>query len=60
MKKSFLDELQKQAQIQSKLNKSSILPHQLDPFTAFVGNYPWQTIVVLSAVTAFVLNFIHF
>ena len=48
----FLQSLQQQAALQSKLSTTRVLPSQLDHFTTFVGNYPWQTILVLSGLSA--------
>lgn len=49
---AFLQQLQQQAKLQSRLSTSRILPSQLDAFTTFVGNYPWQTILFLSGISA--------
>jgi|GEM_PF-1749535 len=50
---TFLQQLQEQAKLQSHLSTSRVLPKQLDPLSTFIGNCPWQIILVLSGVTAF-------
>lgn len=52
----FIKQLQKEAQKQAILHENRILPRQLDVITAFVGNYPWQVISVLSLVTALLVG----
>lgn len=51
---SFLKELKKQAHLQSTLHTHRFFPRQLDPFTSFIGNYPWQVLLISSGITAFV------
>lgn len=53
----FLKKLQTEAKLQAKLESKKILPSQLDWFTGFVGRYPWQVILCLSFLAAFVLEF---
>jgi hypothetical protein len=48
----FLEKLQEQAKLQSKLNEHRIFPRQLDNITSFIGNYPWQTLLVISFLSA--------
>ena len=54
----FLTELENLAQSQAKLNQSRLIPARLDPVTSFIGNHPWQVILVLSLATA-LLNFLY-
>lgn len=49
----FLDLLKKEAKKQSVLETHRLLPTSLDPITAFIGEYSWQTILVLSFLSAF-------
>lgn len=58
MKKSdFLNQLQKQAAKQAVLQEKRLLPKQFDFISAFVGNYPWQVLIIVSLLTAAVLSF---
>jgi hypothetical protein len=50
--KKFLQELQKQAKLQSKLEVTRFFPKPLDPLMSFIGNYPWQFLLISSAVSA--------
>ncbi|NCN03966.1 MAG: hypothetical protein GW942_02735 [Candidatus Pacebacteria bacterium] len=50
--KDFVSLLQEQAQLQSKLNKERLLPREVDWATSFIGNYPWQFILVISVIGA--------
>ncbi len=52
----FLHTLQQEAKRQSPLSQSRFFPQPLDPVMAFIGNYPWQTVLVLSGVTAVILE----
>lgn len=52
----FLEELQIQAKRQATLHRDSPVPARLNFLTAFIGNYPWQTLLVLSGVTAVVIS----
>lgn len=54
---SFLDQLEQEAQKQSHLAQTRLLPRQLDWLTSLVGTYPWQTLLVASGVTAAVSFF---
>ena len=56
----FLENLQEQAKLQSELSSSHVLPKQFDGMAAFVGNYPWQFLLVSSGVTALVLCALEF
>lgn len=52
----FLSELQRQASLQAPLNQKRWLPKQVDPITSFIGNYPWQTLLIISGVTALLIR----
>jgi uncharacterized protein YlaN (UPF0358 family) len=52
----FLEQLQRQAEKQAKLHHLRFIPPQLDNLTSLVGRYPWQVMLVLSALTAIVLE----
>jgi hypothetical protein len=51
----FLAQLQQQAELQATLNTSRVLPKQADWLTAFIGNHPWQTLVILSTLSTLFL-----
>jgi hypothetical protein len=55
-KMDFLSKLQFEAQMQARLHSNKVLPDKLDSIAAFVGNYPWQVLAVLSGLTAFGLE----
>ncbi len=57
---SFLEELQKEAENQAKLSQSRMLPAQLDWLTSLVGRYSWQTITVMSFLTAAAIHFLKY
>lgn len=48
----FISLLQDQARKQSGLNRHRLLPKKMDAVTSVVGNYPWQVILTLSLVGA--------
>jgi hypothetical protein len=48
----FLSQLEEQAELQSRLHDQRIIPSQLDPFTAIIGNFPWQSLLILSGISA--------
>jgi hypothetical protein len=52
----FLIELEKQAELQSKIYRKRLLPARLDFLTAFIGNYPWQILLFLSGVTSLAVS----
>ncbi len=54
----FLTKLQIQAKMQSRLEKSRILPHQADGLASFVGRYSWQTLLAASLITTILLEVI--
>ena len=55
---TFLVELQKEAEEQAKLSRTRILPSQLDWLTSAIGNYPWQTVAMLSFATAVLVQLV--
>ncbi len=52
----FLLKLEKQAGLQAKIYHKRVLPTRIDFLTAFIGNYPWQTLLFLSGITAIFLS----
>jgi hypothetical protein len=52
----FIERLQEEAALQSRLHSQRLLPKQLDSLTSLVGNYPWQVILVVSGLTALILE----
>lgn len=54
----FLTVLQEQAEKQSQLHKTRILPKNVDWLTSMIGNYPWQFILGLSILGAVVWEFV--
>ena len=52
----FLAQLEFQAKKQAVLHEKRLIPRQLDWFTSLVGNYPWQTILTLSLLTAVLIE----
>lgn len=56
---SFVARLQAEAALQSQLHKRRFLPSQLDWLTSLIGNYPWQVMLLLSGVTAGLLEVLH-
>ncbi len=55
-REDFLVKLQHQASLQAPLNEHRWLPKQIDPVTSFIGNYPWQTLLIISGVTALLMR----
>ncbi|MBW7944786.1 hypothetical protein H3C70_05315 [Patescibacteria group bacterium] len=53
--RQFLQELQRQAELQSQLSTTRILPRHADWLTTLIGNHPWQTLVVISTVSTIVM-----
>jgi len=51
----FLRKLQIQAQLQSTLSSSHILPKQTDWLLSLIGNHPWQTVVVLATISTLLM-----
>ncbi len=52
----FLQRLEAEASLQAQLHQRRVLPAQLDVVTSFIGRYSWQTLVVVSGITAAVLT----
>lgn len=50
----FIKKLQSEVLFQSRLEKKQLLPKKLGGLGRFIANYPWQTILVLSGVTALI------
>lgn len=48
----FLAKLQDEAALQARLNSQRLLPKQLDPLTSLIGNYTWQVLLVVSLISA--------
>jgi hypothetical protein len=60
MKKTdFLHQLQTQAELQSSIEQSSVLPHSLDRVNTWIGNHAWQFLLLASGVSALILNILH-
>lgn len=55
---TFLEELQKEAELQAKIGKTRIFPQQLDAATSFIGKYSWQTLVLFSFMTTVFIQII--
>ncbi len=51
----FLQRLEEEAQHQAQLNQTRLLPEKLSGLARFVATYPWQTILLLSAVSALLM-----
>ncbi len=49
---AFLTQLQREASLQSQLYQHRLLPPQLDRFTAIIGRYPWQSVLIVSGCIA--------
>lgn len=53
--RQFLQQLQEQAELQSHLSTTRMLPQRADWLTTFVGNHPWQTLVGLATISTIVM-----
>ncbi len=58
LQQEFITKLQKQAKIQSKLEKNRLLPRRVDSFASLAARYPWQTILLASALTTLLVEVI--
>lgn len=58
LQQEFITKLQKQAKIQSKLEKTRLLPRRIDSLASLVARYPWQTILLASALTTLLVEVI--
>jgi len=56
MNNDFLLKLQQEAIIQKKLNEDRLFPEFFDGLTSFIGVYSWQTLLVLSIITAILVE----
>lgn len=56
----FVQTLQSFAQRQSKLQNTSVFPPIFNPVTTMIGQYPWQSLLVLSFFTSWVVFLIWF
>lgn len=55
----FLEKLQAEANFQQEIFKNRVLPTKVDAITAYIGTHSWQTILVLSFVTAVLLEIVE-
>ncbi len=64
----FLNELQQTARRQSRLQNNSVFPKFMNPVNAFIGEKPWQTLVLSSFIFSWIVflfwfeffyNFVH-
>jgi hypothetical protein len=55
-KQEFIAKLQEEAAFQAQLAEHRLLPKKIDMLTAFIGTHPWQTLVLLSIMTAVFLE----
>lgn len=55
---NFIAKLEQEAARQAELSRRRWLPPQLDSLTSFIGNYPWQVLLVISGVTALVVEIV--
>lgn len=58
MADDFLQRLQHEAQLQAQLHQHRLLPRQIDWLTSLIGRYSLQTILLLSFLTAIMLEVI--
>lgn len=58
MKNDFLTKLQQEASAQKKLNQERIFPEVFDEVTSFIGIYSWQVLLVLSILTAILVEIV--
>lgn len=58
MSEDFLEKLQNEAELQSRLEKSPLLPRKIGGLLSFVALHPWQFLLVISGVTALVVFFV--
>ena len=57
MEDNFLKILKNTAKEQSSLGNEKLIPDQLSDLANFVASYMWQSILVLSILTAILFNF---
>ena len=56
----FLRLLKNTAREQSYLGQEKLIPDQLSDLANFVGNYTWQSILILSFFSTILLNLLAF
>lgn len=56
MDPNFLQKLEAEAAKQAKLEQHKVLPESLGALSAFVVRYPWQVLLVSSALVAWVFT----
>ncbi len=56
VRRQFVEKLQKQAKVQSQLERKRILPRKVDSLTSLIARYPWQTLLLLSLLTTIALE----
>lgn len=57
---AFLKALQQQAQKQSQLERTQLLPHTIAPLSSFVANHTWQSLLFLSFLSSWIVLLIWF
>jgi len=57
--KDFLKNLQKEAKIQSSLQKERLIPEFLSNFSSFVAENLWKVILVISILGASIWQFLE-
>jgi len=58
MKNDFLKKLQEEAKQQGKISSTRILPSAFDPITSFIGENTLLTLLILSILSAVVVELI--
>ncbi len=56
-REDFIQKLQSEVLFQSQLEQKKLLPEKLDGLGRVVASYPWQTILVMSGITALIRVF---
>jgi hypothetical protein len=56
-REDFIQKLQSEVLFQSRLEQKKLLPEKLDGLGRIVASYPWQTILVMSGITALIRVF---
>lgn len=60
LQSDFVKTLQQRALQQSKLHTNQIMPSPLRPLMTIIGDFPWQSLFVLSFVIAWIVFLIWF
>lgn len=55
----FLEKLQEEARFQQHIFKNRVLPTKVDSLTSYIGTHSWQTLTVLSLITAGLLEIVE-